>query len=128
MPPGLLPYEYFQKFNKPLPEQFCTKKTAAPQASEEPPRSLRKPMRTRQKRPRLSGTTMVPMRMAVSARDMAGASQKRTASIHAVPHQGMAGASPKRTASIHAVLLVIMAMIIRAFTKWNTKENGRLLF
>jgi hypothetical protein len=28
--------EYFEKFNKPLPEQFCTKKAAAPQASEEP--------------------------------------------------------------------------------------------
>jgi hypothetical protein len=28
--------EYFQKFNKPLPEQFCVKEDAAPQASEEP--------------------------------------------------------------------------------------------
>src|SRR4029079_19368163 len=28
--------EYFQKFNKPLPEQFCAKEDAAPQASEEP--------------------------------------------------------------------------------------------
>src|SRR4051812_12858117 len=28
--------EYFQKFNKPLPEQFCAKE-AAPQASHEPP-------------------------------------------------------------------------------------------
>ena len=28
--------EYFQRFNKPLPEQFCAKE-AAPQASEEPP-------------------------------------------------------------------------------------------
>ena len=28
--------EYFQKSNKPLPEQFCAKE-AAPQASEEPP-------------------------------------------------------------------------------------------
>jgi hypothetical protein len=27
--------EYFQKFNKPLPEQFCAKENAAPQASEE---------------------------------------------------------------------------------------------
>jgi hypothetical protein len=27
--------EYFQKFNKPLPEQFCTKEEAVPQASEE---------------------------------------------------------------------------------------------
>ena len=101
MPPGLLPYEYFQKFSKPLPEQFCTKKTAAPQASEEPPRSLRKPMRTRQKRPRLSGsigTTMIRMIIAVSAR-------------------GMAGASPKKRAGIHALLLMIMAMIIRAFCR-----------
>jgi hypothetical protein len=29
--------EYFQRFNKPLPEQFCAKEDAAPQASEEPP-------------------------------------------------------------------------------------------
>ena len=29
--------EYFQKLNKPLPEQFCTKKDPAPQASEESP-------------------------------------------------------------------------------------------
>jgi hypothetical protein len=28
--------EYFQKFNKPLPERFCTKEDSAPQASEEP--------------------------------------------------------------------------------------------
>jgi hypothetical protein len=28
--------EYFQKFNKPLPEQFCAKEDAAPQVSEEP--------------------------------------------------------------------------------------------
>jgi hypothetical protein len=28
--------EYFQRFNKPLPKQFCAKE-AAPQASEEPP-------------------------------------------------------------------------------------------
>jgi hypothetical protein len=28
--------QYFQRFNKPLPEQFCAK-DAAPQASEEPP-------------------------------------------------------------------------------------------
>jgi len=28
--------EYFQKFNKPLPEQFCVKEDAAPQASEKP--------------------------------------------------------------------------------------------
>jgi hypothetical protein len=27
--------EYFQKFNKPLPEQFCAKEDAIPQASEE---------------------------------------------------------------------------------------------
>jgi hypothetical protein len=27
--------EYFQKFNKPLPEQFCAKEDVAPQASEE---------------------------------------------------------------------------------------------
>jgi hypothetical protein len=28
--------EYFKSFNKPLPEQFCAKEGAAPQASEEP--------------------------------------------------------------------------------------------
>jgi hypothetical protein len=28
--------EYFQRLNKPLPEQFCAKEDAAPQASEEP--------------------------------------------------------------------------------------------
>ena len=28
--------EYFQKFDKPLPEQFCAKEGSAPQASEEP--------------------------------------------------------------------------------------------
>ena len=28
--------QYFQSFNKPLPEQFCSKEGAAPQASEEP--------------------------------------------------------------------------------------------
>ena len=28
--------EYFQRFNKPLPEQFCAKEDAAPQAPEEP--------------------------------------------------------------------------------------------
>jgi hypothetical protein len=28
--------EYFKRFNKPLPEQFCTKEDSAPQASEEP--------------------------------------------------------------------------------------------
>jgi hypothetical protein len=35
--------EYFQRFNKPLPEQFCAKEDAAPQASEktsqEPPQA-----------------------------------------------------------------------------------------
>jgi hypothetical protein len=32
--------EYFQEFKRPLPEQFCAKEDAAPQASEEPiPRS-----------------------------------------------------------------------------------------
>lgn len=32
--------EYFKSFNKPLPEQFCAKEDAAPQASEEsPPRA-----------------------------------------------------------------------------------------
>ena len=30
--------EYFQKFNKPLPERFCAKEDAAPQASDEPTR------------------------------------------------------------------------------------------
>jgi hypothetical protein len=34
--------EYFQKFNKPLPEQFCAKEDAAPQASEEPSQGLRR--------------------------------------------------------------------------------------
>ena len=29
--------EYFQRLNKPLPEQFCAKEDAAPQASEVPP-------------------------------------------------------------------------------------------
>jgi hypothetical protein len=29
--------EYFKRFNKPLPEQFCTKEDPAPQASEESP-------------------------------------------------------------------------------------------
>ena len=28
--------EYFQKFNRPLPEQFCVKEDRAPHASEEP--------------------------------------------------------------------------------------------
>ena len=28
--------EYFQKFNKPLPERFCAKEDAVPQASEQP--------------------------------------------------------------------------------------------
>ena len=28
--------EYFKRFNKPLPEQFCATEDAAPQASEEP--------------------------------------------------------------------------------------------
>jgi hypothetical protein len=31
--------EYFQRFNKPLPEQFCAKE-AAPQASHEPPQEF----------------------------------------------------------------------------------------
>src|SRR6188472_817917 len=30
--------EYFQKFNKPLPERFCVKEHVAPQASDEPSR------------------------------------------------------------------------------------------
>jgi hypothetical protein len=28
--------DYFQKFNKPLPEQFCAKEDAVPQASQQP--------------------------------------------------------------------------------------------
>jgi hypothetical protein len=52
--------EYFKRFNKPLPEQFCTKEDSAPQASEEPPKSLRKPMRTLPNRPRLiAGAAML---------------------------------------------------------------------
>ena len=29
--------EYFQKLNRPLPEQFCSKEDATPQASQNPP-------------------------------------------------------------------------------------------
>jgi hypothetical protein len=50
--------KYFQKFNKPLPEQFCAKEDAAPQA--EPSQGLRKPMRTLRNSLRLSaGATML---------------------------------------------------------------------
>ena len=39
--------EYFKSFNKPLPEQFCAKEDAAPQAAEESPQESSASLRGR---------------------------------------------------------------------------------
>jgi hypothetical protein len=57
--------EYFQKFNKPLPEQFCAKEDAAPQPLRNLHKNLRKPMKT--SRPRLNaGATILSYRLRTS--------------------------------------------------------------
>jgi hypothetical protein len=59
--------EYFQRFNKPLPEQFCAREDAAPQASEEPPQEPPQAYEERQNRPRLTaGATMLSYTLSTS--------------------------------------------------------------
>ena len=81
--------EYFQRFNKPLPEQFCANQDAGPQASVEPPQEARQ---TEESEPESAENPRV-------SADLAHGEQAKTALEQSKPQP----IAPQATQSPHAI-------------------------